>query len=154
MAPSPNRITSPWRRSLALVGLGLLPLLATTGCGKDDKAASASCRTLTPDAKGEYRTTIVAKNLQFDVRCIDMGPGTLHITYDNQDSGVAHDLRITGQGVNESTDLERGPVGQELVVELTTLGTYTYACDPHATMEGVITVAEPKAPGDTETPTS
>ena len=96
----------------------------------------------------------MAKNLQFDVRCIDMGPGTLHITYDNQDSGVAHDLRITGQGVNESTDLARGPVGQELVVELTTLGTYTYACDPHATMEGVITVAKATATGDTDITTS
>lgn len=132
----------PRLRLAAALVASCLSLALVTACGDDGSESSGECRTLTA-TDGHYEATIVAKNLQFDVRCLSMGPGTLTLTYDNRDSGVAHDLHVTGMGVNEATDLERGPTKQELTVELTQVGTYTFACDPHATMEGIIRVEDP-----------
>jgi plastocyanin len=141
-APS-HRSTRPFpglaARALLAAGLLLVPV----ACGSDDEpAAKEDCRLVQVTA-GKAATTVVAKNLQFDVTCLKMAPGTLTITYENQDSSVAHDLHVTGNGVNRRTELARGTTTQELVVELLRPGRYSFFCDPHATMEGTIEVVAP-----------
>lgn len=134
MATGPNRL-----RALVPV-LGLAVALLLPGCSKDE-ASSAECRQVAA-VEGTTSLTIVAKNLAFDVRCFEIEPGRVEVTFDNQDSSVAHNLHITGNGVNEKTDLEPGKTTQHLSVTLALPGRYTFACDPHGSMEGTIVVSE------------
>lgn len=118
--------------------------LLLPGCGGDSEPAATECRTL-PQVDGVTTATIVGKNVKFDVECLQIDPGKLEITFDNQDSGVAHNLHVTGNGVNEKTQLEPGKTTQQLTVALNTPGQYTFACDPHGSMVGKIIVADPMA---------
>ena len=115
------------------------------GCGDDEGAVDLSdCVTVAP-AEGVTKITITGKNMAFDEECFQIEPGPVEFTFVNDDDGVSHNLHVTGQGVNEATDLERGKVTQMLEAELTEPGTYKYVCDPHPTMKGNIVVGEPAA---------
>ena len=76
--------------------------------------------------------------MAWDASCLDVDAGTIRFTMDSKDE-VKHNLRITGNGVNEHTELENGPVVQRLPVKLTA-GTYTFVCDIHPNMEGKLYV--------------
>ena len=85
-------------------------LLATTtlaSCGKD-AAEAKDCRS----ASGG-KVTLVASNVAWNAKCIDAKAGTVNFTVDNKDD-VQHNLRVTGNGVNEHTKLQNGPVIQHL----------------------------------------
>ncbi|QXC63380.1 cupredoxin domain-containing protein [Aquihabitans sp. G128] len=116
--------------------------LVACGDGGSDAGAPADCTTVAPGDDGTTEVTVVGKNLAFDVTCLEVQPGTLVVTFENRDGGVSHDFHVTGHGVNASTDLVQGVTTQQLTVELTEPGSYTFACDPHATMEGRLVVAE------------
>jgi plastocyanin len=136
------------RRAPFLLAAVLSVALLLPACGGDSGgAAPVSCRKLAQQPDGTSRATIVGRNLAFDVSCLEVRPGTLDLTFENRDAGVAHDLRVTGNGVNRSTDLAKGVTTQRLTVILTEPGRYTFACDPHATMEGTIVVTDPGAAG-------
>lgn len=130
------------RSALALVvAVGLL----LPACSSKKSDSLADCKVLKQRSDGSTAMKVVAKNLAFDVTCVKIKPGPLAITYVNQDRGVAHNLHVTGNGVNASTDLRAGVNTQKLRVVLMQEGQYTYACDPHGTMEGKILVAAKSA---------
>lgn len=119
---------------LVLVG----GLLVVAACGDDgggtaSSTTEAACR----EAVGG-RVTIVAADLAFDTDCLaipaDQG---VVIEVDNRDEGVNHNLSI---GAGPKTDLETGPVVQELDVRLAE-GTYGFVCDIHPNMTGELQVS-------------
>ncbi len=111
----------------------LLVAGALASCGSDSSAAPKNCRS----ASGG-NVTLVASNVAWDAPCLEAKPGTVDFTVDNKDD-VQHNLRVSGNGVNEHTKLQNGPVTQHLSVRLTA-GTYSYVCDIHANMEGKLYV--------------
>ncbi len=111
----------------------LLATAALASCGKDSSGAATNCRS----ASGA-KLTLVASNVAWNASCLNAKPGTVDFTVDNKDD-VQHNLRISGNGVNEHTKLQNGPATQHLSVRLTA-GTYTYVCDIHANMEGKLYV--------------
>lgn len=130
----------------AMVALILVGSVALVGCGGDDEsAATRECITVAP-VDGVTELTVTGKNLAFDVECFEIQPGPVSFTFVNADEGVSHNLHVSGPGgVNQRTDLERGETTQVLELELTEPGRYDFVCDPHATMEGQINVADPAA---------
>ena len=131
----------PFLRTAVLV-LVVASGAALAGCSKDSgpKRIGADCKTVEPSG-GVTKVAITARNIAFDVKCLKVRPGTLVIDYRNEDSGVAHDLHVTGNGVDAKTSLKAGPADQKLIVKLTEPGNYTFACDPHGSMEGTLIVA-------------
>lgn len=135
-------------RRFAPAVLAASMLVAVVGCGGDGSVDLSSCEPLAP-TDGVTELTVVGKNLAFDVECVEIEPGPLEITFVNEDSGVSHNIHVTGPGgVDEATDLERGKVTQELVLDLVEPGTYKFICDPHpSSMKGHIVVREPGEAG-------
>ncbi len=132
-------------RPRALLVTAALVLAVLAGCGGDDGEPSAQdCREVAPSDDGVTRATVVGRNIQFDVSCLRVRPGPLELTFDNRDGGVAHNLRVTGQGVDAATELESGTATQVLELDLAP-GRYRYVCDPHGNMEGTLVVEEPSA---------
>ena len=111
------------------------PAIASTATEVSAPAAASSSVTLV--TKGS--------NLKFDKESITVAAGPVTITFDNQDSGIPHNINVfegtdaKGTSVGK-TDLETGPVTQELKLDLKP-GTYFYHCDAHpTTMKGTLTV--------------
>lgn len=149
---APHRRTRrhPLAAGAALVLVGAFAL---TACGGDDDDAGAprECVTVAP-VDGVTELTVTGKNLAFDVECFEVQPGPVSFTFVNADSGVSHNLHVSGPGgVNARTDLERGETTQVLELELTEPGRYDFVCDPHATMEGQINVVDPAASASSTT---
>ncbi len=117
---------------LALACLLTLPA-GLASCGKDSSAQPQDCR----KALGGT-VTLVARDVAWDTSCLDARAGNVNFTIDSKDE-VKHNLRVSGNGVNENTPLQNGPIVQHLSVELAP-GTYTFVCDIHANMEGKLTV--------------
>src|SRR5205823_8521573 len=93
--------------------------------------------------------TITAKNVKFDQTTASIPGGPVTIAFDNEDSGVLHNLHIfqgtdaTGASVG-ATDETAGPVAQQLQVSLTQGAAYFYRCDVHPDqMKGNLTVTAP-----------
>ena len=119
---------------LPLVTLIVLLASVAAGCGDDDAAAPAA------DVGADRGITIVAEDLAFDPERVSAPVGTVEITLDNRDDGVAHNIVVTGNGVDEGTELERGPVTQELTVDFPEAGSYSFVCEIHPPMKGTIEV--------------
>lgn len=133
------------RRSLLVrVAVAASLLFGLASCGDDETADPVDCEVIAP-VDGITRVEMTAENMSFDVGCIQLQPGPVEFTFHNEDSGVSHNLRVEGHGVDEATELERGDVTQVLEVELTELGDYEFACDPHPNMKGTIQVVDPAA---------
>ena len=122
-------------------------LVSTTvlaaGCG-DDGGSGA------PSPSGECRAaeagevTVVAKDLAWDVDCLTAVVGEpLTIVVDNQDDGVNHNIAFRDAADEPHTDLEAGPVIQELTVELPA-GDHEFVCDIHPNMVGTLRLSEPQ----------
>lgn len=127
-----NRRRGPLAAAAALVATALV----VTACGGSDDVSTEDCTTVEPDSDGRTVLEVGAESLDFDFDCIEVQAGTVHITFENRDSGVAHNLRVAGQ----ATDLKAGPVVQELTVELD-VGDHDVSCDPHPNMKAVIVAA-------------
>lgn len=102
---------------------------------KSSDASTADCRAVSGTA-----VTLVARNVAWDTKCLRLKPGMIDFTVDNRDSSVAHNLHVTGNGVDQKTKLVTGPVTQRLLVDLRRAGRYTFVCDIHADMEGTLVV--------------
>ena len=127
-------------RVRSLLVVTILGLTALAGCGDDGGDEGAQdCREVAPSDDGVTRVTVVGENIQFDVTCLRVQPGPIEVTFDNRDGGVAHNLRVSGNGVNASTELESGTTTQVLELDLVP-GRYHYVCDPHGNMEGKLYV--------------
>ena len=83
--------------------------------------------------------TLVAEDLRWDTDCLRAAPGPLTIEVDNQDDGVNHNVHLPDAPDSPATELEPGPVTQELDVTLAA-GSYEYICDLHPNMVGTLTV--------------
>ncbi|MCU1454484.1 MAG: hypothetical protein JWN46_2630 [Acidimicrobiales bacterium] len=126
------------RRPTALF-LALALSAALLGCAKDagsSPTSSAACAKAAGSA-----VTLVARNVKWSVDCISVpAPGKLQITMRSYDQ-AAHNVHVTGHGVNAKTTLEAGPVTQHLTVDLPTTGDYQFICDLHELqMKGTILV--------------
>jgi plastocyanin len=106
---------------------------------------------------GGAALTIAAKNVKFDQTTATIPGGAVTIAFNNQDTGVLHNLHIfqgtdaTGASVG-ATDEAAGPVTQQLQVNLTQGTAYFYRCDVHPDqMKGTLSVTAP-APGGAPPP--
>lgn len=118
--------------------------LALAACGGDDDepTTAASCSEV---AAGEVE--VVARDLEWEPTCL-RGPADepFTILVDNQDDGLNHNLHVTDAPDEPSTQLEEGPVTQELEVELPA-GEYRFVCDIHPNMVGTLAVEAAPAGG-------
>ncbi|MEQ1787688.1 MAG: cupredoxin domain-containing protein [Acidimicrobiales bacterium] len=112
-------------------------VVAMGACG--DTGESGPPPTVGCKTAEDGRVTLVAADLRWDTDCLRADPGPLTIAVDNRDTRVNHNLHLPGAPGSPSTDLEQGPVTQELEVTLTA-GTYEYVCDIHSNMVGTLTV--------------
>jgi len=87
--------------------------------------------------------TIVSTTSDFDVEAFAVRAGeAVTVTYDNQDDGVAHNLRFDLEGApTAQTETARGPDTQTITFAVAEAGEYTYICDVHpAAMRGTLVV--------------
>ena len=96
--------------------------------------------------------TVVAKDLQFDTKEIDLPAGTPStVTLDNEDPGVPHNIAIftddtLGEVLFDGADIV-GPATEPYEVPELDAGTYYFHCDTHPTMNGSVKVAKEPAGG-------
>lgn len=110
-------------------------------------AAQATATTPGTVATGgsvEIKTS--GSTLKFDKDKLSAAAGAVTIAFDNQDGGIPHNISVhegadaKGKTLGK-TDLETGPVKQELKLDLKA-GSYFYQCDVHpTTMKGTLTVS-------------
>lgn len=85
--------------------------------------------------------TLVGDDIAFDTSTLSAPAGTITITFQNEDEGITHNLEVTGDGVDASTEIAEGPVEQTLTFEAGP-GTYDYVCVVHPNeMTGTLEVS-------------
>jgi len=118
-----------------------------TPAAETPQAGSPTAPSGSPTATDGEGTTIeiAGVNSTFDKEELTAPAGAITIVFDNQDSGVIHNIHFfkgsdaRGEDVGE-TELEVGPVTQTLEMTLEP-GEYFYQCDAHpTTMKGTLTV--------------
>jgi plastocyanin len=88
---------------------------------------------------------LIGRDSKFDRTELSASAGAVTIRFDNRDAGVPHNVHVyrgTGAGGESmgQTELDAGPVKQELRLNLQP-GAYYYQCDAHpSTMKGTLTV--------------
>ena len=110
------------------------------------QATAATTPQGTASAGGTVEIKASGSTLKFDKEKLSAAAGTVTIAFDNQDSGIPHNISVhegadaKGKTLGK-TDLETGPVTQELKLDLKA-GSYYYQCDVHpTTMKGTLTVS-------------
>lgn len=94
-------------------------------------------------APGEL--TIVARNILFDPPALSVPAGIpLTITFDNQEAGIPHNLRLLGDAQFSTTLVESeivaGPATLQLAVPGLVPGRYRFGCSVHPHMGVDLTV--------------
>ena len=115
----------------------LASVVAISACGDD--GGSATTTTVGCKDAEDGRVTLVADDLRWDTDCLRAAPGPLTIEVDNGEEGVNHNVHLPDAPGSPATELEPGPVTQELDVDLAA-GSYEYLCDLHPNMVGTLTV--------------
>jgi plastocyanin len=113
----------------------------------DAETPEATAAAETPASGGGEGTTItiVGVSSTFDEEELEAPAGPITIVFDNQDSGIVHNVRFfdgddADADVVGETELEIGPIEQTLEMELDE-GSYFFQCDAHpATMTGTLVV--------------
>jgi plastocyanin len=127
--------------------------LALAGCGGGDDNASgtteteATTTTSTSQTGGDTGTVLkgsVGPGFEISLSTADgqpvetLAPGSYTVEVDDQSD--IHNFHLSGDGVDESTDV--GATGTESFDITVTPGTYTFVCDPHSsTMHGSFEVS-------------
>ena len=100
----------------------------------------------TASAGGSITIKASGSTLKFDTNTLSAAAGAVTIVFDNQDGGIPHNISVhegsDAKGTTlGKTDLETGPVKQELKLNLKA-GSYYFQCDVHpTTMKGTLTVS-------------
>lgn len=88
--------------------------------------------------------TVIAKGVKFLPNALSASAGaTLHLTLDNQDDGVSHDIVIYAPSGTKlaATDAAAGPIQQPLTFAVDGAGRYAFKCSLHPLqMTGMIAV--------------
>jgi plastocyanin len=90
--------------------------------------------------------TVVAKNLAFDTKEIDLPAQTpTALTFDNQDPATTHNIHIFTDATMATSLFDGkdvlGPSKETYTVPPLDAGTYYFHCDTHPTMNGAVKVA-------------
>lgn len=109
--------------------------VALAGCGDDGDDGGAA------GPAGEAAALeLAAEGVAFSTATLTAVPGEVVIRFDNRDQGIRHNLHVTGDGVDDMTEISAGPLTQTLTLNLRP-GTYTYNCDVHPQrMRGQLTI--------------
>lgn len=144
-----------WKGAAGIAVVLLAGTFVACGGGDDSgddnggEPTSAASAAPTSDDDGEVSNDLklVSKNTLFDKSKLRAEAGEITITVDNQDGGIVHNVHVykgkdaKGEDI-AMTELEAGPGGQTLKLDLQP-GEYFYVCDAHpATMAGTLTVEE------------
>lgn len=136
----------------AAAGLSLVAMVGV-GCSSSGSSGTSASATTTASGGGgaagctnvtNGEVKVVTTNFDFSPNCITLtGGDRLKVTYDNQESGVKHNIDFKGAKSSTgkaATDLKAGPDTQTVTLVGLKPGTYTYVCDIHANMKGTLTV--------------
>ena len=126
------------RRHIVFVGGLAAVALALAGCGGGNDAASGTTETQTTTetttASGNTLQASVGPGFEISLKDSNgqdvksLAAGTYTITVDDQSD--AHDFHLTGEGVDETTDV--GGTGMETWTVTFKAGSYHFQCDPHS----------------------
>lgn len=96
------------------------------------------------EADEDGKLTVVARDIAFSVSRIELNAGEeITIAHENRDLGIDHNFHVFGDAIDSfRTEIEQGPVEQELVVRIDEPGTYQFVCDVHPTMIGEVVVTD------------
>jgi len=130
------------RRSIGVVLTLLVTALLAAGCGGDDNSSATTEETT---ATGEATTVQLAADpsgaLAFDKTTLDAPAGMVTIELTN-DSSVAHNVEVEGNGVEKRSDTITGAT-TSVTLDLQP-GSYEFYCavpgHKQAGMEGTLTV--------------
>jgi plastocyanin len=112
-------------------------ILVLAACG--DTGESAPPTTVGCKVAADGRITLVAEDNRWDTDCLQASAGPLTIEVDNRDDGGNHNVHLADAPGSPATELEQGPITQELDVTLEP-GRYEFVCDLHSNMLGTLTV--------------
>lgn len=118
-----------------ILGLAMLLMLVTAAC------AQAQPVDVDPNFDGA-QATVRAASIAFDPSEITLPAGTpLRIILDNQDSGVAHDIRVAnGDQEIAVSPTVTGPAQTEVRFGPLEPGTYQLTCTIHPSMKATLTI--------------
>jgi plastocyanin len=126
------------RRHSVFVGGLAAVALALAGCGGGNDTASGTTETQTTTetttASGNTLQASVGPGFEISLKdsngqdVTSLAAGTYTITVDDQSD--AHDFHLTGEGVDETTDV--GGTGMETWTVTFKAGSYHFQCDPHS----------------------
>lgn len=136
----------PTLRTAFLVVAATVVALLTAACGGGGEQEAGQTASTLAAANEDVRADIVSENLLFDKDRIEVPAGSrVKIVFDNRDRGVQHNFAVyetsEAKELLAGTDLEAGPVVQELTFEAPQAGEYFFRCDVHpTTMTGTLVV--------------
>src|SRR3990172_6165106 len=136
----------PTLRTAFMVVAATAFALLTAACGGGGERDASQPAATASGAGKDVRADIVGENLLFDKDRIEVPAGSrVKIVFDNRDTGVLHNFAAyetsEAKELLEGTDLEAGPVVQELTFEAPPPGEYFFRCDAHpTTMLGTLVV--------------
>ena len=114
--------------------LAVMALLATAGCGSEDKPAGDSSSGGAPQ-KAASVDKVDIKEFKYGPEAIQVKRGT-KVSFTNEDS-AKHTATSKPQGTFDSGDISKG---QTKPVTFEKAGTFDYFCVYHPTMAGKVTV--------------
>lgn len=119
-------------------------VLVISACGGDDKptaipvsGGSAFSDTTRSTTSAADDLEVNAQDIAFDVDRIEVAVGqAVTVTFNNNDTGIPHNLHVEAGGVDAKTDIAPGPDTQTLEFTIDEAGSYTFICDVHPQMTG------------------
>ena len=115
---------------------------ATAAVTDTPTAPVASATTAPEPASTDF--TISAQNISFNPGSLTIPVGReVRITFINNDDSIPHSLHVTGpNGFDEKTEIFVGSDGRsrELVFTANDSGQYSFVCDVHPSMTGIVIV--------------